>query len=98
MPHDLLRVRNKLRQHMIGGETHTSRLCFERIWVFDHDGEQDRDKGQQLCLSTGHGRPGKVKDAAERELQLELIRQRETERGLGELPSDHSAQSAPQDF
>ncbi|CAK0771378.1 hypothetical protein CVIRNUC_003855 [Coccomyxa viridis] len=51
-----------------------------------------------VTLLPGHGRPGKVKDAAERELQLELIRQRETERGLGELPSDHSAQSAPQDF
>ena len=49
-------------------------------------------------LIAGHGRPGKVKDAEERKLQLELIRQRETKRGLGELPGDHSAQSRPEDF
>ena len=44
-----LRVCNKLRQHMIGGETHTSRLCFERIWVFDHDGNKTETNGN-ICV------------------------------------------------
>ena len=65
--------------------------------ICKHHGYRQRHTAKTV-LSTGHGRPGKVKDAAERELQLELIRQRETERGLGELPSDHSAQRPPEDY
>ena len=49
-------------------------------------------------LSAGHGRPGEVKDAAEREHQLQLIKERESKRGLGELPMDHSAQRMEGDY
>ena len=49
-------------------------------------------------LSAGHGRPGEVKDSAEREQQLQLIKERESKRGLGELPMDHSAQRMEGDY
>lgn len=39
-----------------------------------------------------------MKDAAEREQQLQLIEERESKRGLGELPMDHSAQRMEGDY
>lgn len=47
---------------------------------------------------TGHGRPGKVKDGAERKQQLQLIKERESQRGFGELPLDHSLQRREGDY
>ena len=49
-------------------------------------------------LPAGHGRPGKVKDAADRKHQLQLLEQREAKRGLGEIPMDHSMQRAEHDY
>ena len=46
----------------------------------------------------GHGRPGKVKDAAERKQQLQLIKERESKRGFGKLPLDHSFQRFEKDY
>ncbi len=49
-------------------------------------------------MFAGHGRPGEVKDAAEREKQLQLIKERESKRGLGELPTDHNAMRHEGDY
>lgn len=51
-----------------------------------------------LTLLPGHGRPGAVKDAAQREEQLALIRDRESKRSLGHLPTDHSMQRLEFDY
>ncbi|CAK0779907.1 hypothetical protein CVIRNUC_004885 [Coccomyxa viridis] len=51
-----------------------------------------------LTLLPGHGRPGKVKDAAERKQQLQLIKERESKRGFGKLPLDHSFQRFEKDY
>ena len=46
----------------------------------------------------GHGRPGAVKDAAQRAEQLALIQDRESKRSLGHLPTDHSMQRLEHDY
>ena len=54
----------------------------------------------QICCAAGagHGRPGAVKDATERKQQLALIEERESKRGLGNLPTDHSMQRPEFDY
>ncbi|CAL5228056.1 g11121 [Coccomyxa viridis] len=51
-----------------------------------------------LMLLPGHGRPGAVKDAAQRKEQLALISDRESKRSLGHLPTDHSMQRLEFDY
>lgn len=51
-----------------------------------------------LHVLPGHGRPGSVADAAERQHQIDLIVQREEARGLGHLELDHSGISSPDDY
>ena len=46
----------------------------------------------------GHGRPGAVKDGAQRKEQLALIKDRESKRSLGHLPTDHSMQRLEVDY
>lgn len=43
-----------------------------------------------LHLLPGHGRPGSVTDAADRQHQIKLLADRERARGLGHLEFDHS--------
>ena len=49
-------------------------------------------------MSAGHGRPGRVKDAADRRQQLQLLKKREIERGFERLPGDHTMRRFGKDF
>ena len=49
-------------------------------------------------MFAGHGRPGRVKDAAERRQQLQLLKEREIKRGFERLPGDHTMQRFDKDF
>lgn len=43
-----------------------------------------------LHLLPGHGRPGRVADAADRQRQIALLAEREASRGFQKLELDHS--------
>ncbi|CAL5219989.1 g1928 [Coccomyxa viridis] len=51
-----------------------------------------------LTLLPGHGRPGGVKDETERKQQLQLIKERETKRGLDRVPTDGNHQRHEADY
>jgi glyoxylase-like metal-dependent hydrolase (beta-lactamase superfamily II) len=51
-----------------------------------------------LHVLPGHGRPGNVRDAADREQQIKLLVQREEARGLQHLDFDHSGVMVSDDF
>ena len=46
----------------------------------------------------GHGRPGVVRDDTERKQQLQLIKERETKRGLDRFSSDGNHQRHEADY
>lgn len=46
----------------------------------------------------GHGRPGVVRDDIERKQQLQLIKERETKRGLDRFSSDGNHQRHEADY